>query len=186
MGFYLSMIRVPTSSHTTSYDFLRYTQIMSLENPEQFSQEKQRLLDLESTGEYVFHGSDSDTEEFEPRQAHNFIKGENHPDGDPAIFASSVAEYAIFMALINKTNCPKGYRSGSGTTNGQTTYRATQETLDQLQEDASGWVYVFDKDQFNKRAGWGIEYTSFTNVKPVEKIRVSKLDLPSNISIIEE
>ncbi len=159
---------------------------MSLENPERFTPEKQELLRLEATGDYVFHGSDSDIEEFEPRQAHNFIDGENHPDGDPAVFASSVAEYAIFMALINKTNCPKGYRSGAEATNGRSTYRATRDTLDQLQNDAAGWVYVFDRGQFNSRKSEGIEYTSSTNVKPLEKIRVSRVDLPPNIDIIEE
>ena len=159
---------------------------MSLENPEQFSPEKQKLLDLESTGNYVFHGSDGEIEEFEPRQAHNFIDGENHPDGDPAVFASSVAEYAIFMAIINKTNCSKGHRSSSGTTNGITTYKATQDTLDQLKEDSSGWVYVFNKDEFENRKEGGVEYTSFANVRPIEKIKVSKIDLPSDIGIIEE
>ncbi len=156
---------------------------MSLENPEKYSPEKQKLFDLEATGNYVFHGSDGEIEEFEPRQAHNFIGGENHPDGDPAVFTSSAAEYAIFMAIINKTNCPQGYRSGSGTTNGETTYRATQETLNQLKEDSSGWVYVFNKDEFDNRKG-GVEYTSFTSVKPVERIRVSKKDLPQSIELI--
>lgn len=157
---------------------------MSLENLEIVSQEKQKLLSLEATGNYVFHGSDSEIEELEPRQAHNFVDGENHPDGAPAVFASSLVEYAILMAIINKNNCPNGYHSSSGTRNGITTYRATKETLDQLSNDSSGWVYVFNKDDFNSRAEKGVEYISFKNVKPIEKIKVKKDDLPKTIELM--
>ncbi|MDB5194492.1 MAG: hypothetical protein JWN50_506 [Parcubacteria group bacterium] len=152
--------------------------------------EKQKLLELEKTGQYVFHGSGSEVEEFEPRQAHNHVNGEQIPDGEPAVFAASVVEYAIFMAIINKKNCPKGYRASSGSfgvKDGAAVmrYRATADTLSQLKDDASGWVYIFDKSLFSLRDEGGVEYISTKNVVPLEKVEVKKTDLPSRIGVLE-
>ncbi len=144
---------------------------------------KEKLLELEATGKYVFHGSESSIEVFEPRQAHNYIDGKNHPDGEPAIFASSIVEYAIFMAIINELNCPKGYHSSAGTSSGIMKYKATPDTLSQLAEIASGWVYVFDKNLFRQREEDGVEYVSYSNVTPIEKIQVFREDLPNSIEI---
>ncbi len=138
---------------------------------------------MENTGKFVFHGSESEIDIFEPRQAHNFIDGIHHPDGEPAVFTSSVAEYAIFMAVINKTNCPKGYHSSAGSHSGVMKYSATEDTLSQLQNSASGWVYVFDRDLFEQRKEDGVEYVSFKMATPIEKLKVSKEDLPDNIEI---
>lgn len=144
---------------------------------------KEKLLMLEATGKYVFHGSESSIEVFEPRQAYNYIDGKNYPDGEPAIFASTVAEYAIFMAIINELNCPKGYHSSAGTSSGIMRYKATPDTLSQLDKTASGWVYVFDKNLFAQREKDGVEYISYSNVTPIEKIQVSQEDLPSSIEV---
>ncbi len=163
----------------------------SIENPESLSFEKLRLLELEGTNQYVFHGSDSAIEEFEPRQAHNHIKGEKIPDGDPAVFASSKVDYAIFMAIVNKSNCPEEYHSAvsansSDGENFNIRFKATEKTISQLNNDSSGWVYVFDKDSFNLRKPGSLEYISRERVIPVDKVQVKKRDLPANIETLED
>ena len=72
----------------------------------------QELKKFEKSGEYVFHGSENLVEEFEPMQAYTMKNWKQIPDGKPAVFASPFLDYAIFMAIINKKNCPKGFRSG--------------------------------------------------------------------------
>lgn len=141
-----------------------------------------RLMALQQTGIYVFHGTRIHLNELTPQQAHNHDGVNQIPDGKPAVFASNVADYAIFMAIINKENCPDGYLAGAEVVKGQLTFNATQKTLDQLQESAGGWVYVFNKADFNKRYAEGVEYLSNSSVIPVTKIRVTRNDLP-NIGI---
>lgn len=142
------------------------------------SEAKQKLLELELTGKFVFHGSDADVSEFDPRQAHNNIEGRQIPDGDPAVFASSIVDYAIFMAIVNKTNCPDGYRAQASTHAGSITFRAEEKALNQLKDTSSGFVYVFDKNNFKRREVGSFEYVSSSQVKPLERIRVTKDDLP--------
>lgn len=151
------------------------------------SPEKERLLNLEKEGKWVFHGSALEIEEFEPRQAFNFIGGKNIPDGEPAVFASSVAEYAIFMAVVNEMNCPEGLHSSAGTVQKDAhvsmQYRMTQHTSAQLKGDASGWVYVFDRSAFTQRDPGGVEFVSPIRIAPADKIKVRRMDLPENIEI---
>lgn len=144
---------------------------------------RELLQDLEATHEYVFHGSDEvDLDYLEPRQAYNYSNGEKKPDGDPAVFASSKADYAIMMALINKNNCPKGFRSSASSKqkeNGEIflRLRATKSSADQLNSASFGYVYVFDKNLFRNRGG-GVEYVSSVGVSPIKKVKVIKTDLP--------
>ena len=72
------------------------------------------LEELEKEGMYVFHGSgDKILGSLEPHQAFNHKKnGDRTEDDKPAIHVSHHCDVAIFMALINKENCPKGYYSG--------------------------------------------------------------------------
>jgi len=160
------------------------------ETPEFFSAEKRLLHELESSGLYVFHGSAEDREELSPQQAHNILPEGVIPDGEPAVFASSLADYAIFMAIMNKNNCPRGTRSSvwTHTTEGERTlsYGATAETLEQLTDTAHGFVYVFNKESFMQRDPEDeVEYISTSTVKPIQKVRVLKQDLPGQIDIIE-
>lgn len=154
------------------------------------SLEKQKLIDLEKTGLYVFHGSGENLDRLEPKQAYNFVNGISEKDGEPAIFASSVAEYAIFMAIINKKNCPKGSHASVGifTTNKSVTfkYKASQLALDQIDEQSAGWVYIFNKSDFVENRRGGIEYVRHTSLVPVEKIKVMTRDLPKPIELYEE
>ena len=152
------------------------------------SPERRELHALEKEDKYVFHGSGSDVASLEPRQAHDDIIG---PDGSPAVFASNVADYAIFMAIFNKRNCPQGSSTSAGAKTDEEhgliemRFAATRDTLDQLKDDAAGWVYVFNKTDFTRRLRGGVEYVSDGPVTPIKKIQVSTRDLPKNIAIRE-
>jgi hypothetical protein len=150
------------------------------------SPSKQKLLELEKSGKYVFHGTSEDIEIFEPRQARNYFDGKYENDGEPAVYASDHVEYAIFMAIFNKRNCPISCysRSGATSTTGQPpvlVFGAKKSTIEQLTNEAKGWVYVFDKSTFKLRNDPGVEYVSQVHVKPLERILVKKEDLPRNI-----
>ncbi len=145
---------------------------------------KKKLLELEQTGKYFFHGSPNEVEIFEPRQSHNDINGVLVKDGDPAISASPAADYAIFMAIFNLKNMPKGLTARTDTKaqsekteNFELSFTATKETLNQLNEKASGWVYVFNREDFPIQKGPS-EYRSSSLVSPLERILVKKEDLP--------
>ncbi len=152
---------------------------------------REQLQSMEAEGKYVFHGSENpNLDSLEPRQAYNFINGVQEPDGNPAVFASSKADYAIMMALINKKNCPKGYRSSASSSqkeNGEMTLtlRTQKDSIDQLDDESFGFVYIFDKDAFQRRKG-GVEYTSKVPVSSVNKIRVTKEDLPPYVEILDD
>jgi hypothetical protein len=154
------------------------------------SPSKQKLLDLEKTGLYVFHGSGYDCTVLEPRQAYNYIKGKQVPDGKPAIYATSIADFAIFFAIINSINCPQDGRASVNTReleNGDTavTFDTTQASIDQLTDASSGFVYVFEKTAFKRRNKGGVEYVFHMPAKPISKISVTRRDLPEKIGIIE-
>ena len=144
---------------------------------------KERLLDLEREGKYLFHGSGFKLDTLEPRQAHNHPTSDKKiPDGEPAVFASELANVAIFMAVISKPNTPSGFRSGfSGRGDGSVEYRVTKETMDQI-KNAKGYVHVFDRNNFQRR-GDSSEWISTKPVQPIEIIEVSEKDLPNNIEV---
>jgi len=154
---------------------------------ESLSAEKQELLNLEAENAFVFHGSGADLETIEPRQA---IDTEAGPDGEPAIFASDKAEYAIFMAIVNKRNCPRGSytRSGAVISDGvpHLHFDMSKDTAEQLQDSATGWVYVFNKSDFVPHpTKEGVEFVSYKAAAPVRKIRVAKPDLPEHITVFD-
>jgi hypothetical protein len=144
---------------------------------------KEELHNLEKTGEYVFHGSPFKLETLEPRQAFNHEKKEDGsyesiPDGEPAVFASPFADTAIFMAVISRKNAPLGKRSGFSSDNkNHFEFRATKETMDQIGDEANGYVYVFKKDGFEERNH--NEVVAYQAVTPIKIIEVRKEDLPS-------
>lgn len=142
------------------------------------------LSKLEKENKYIFHGSEGLINEFEPRQAHTIIEGQRVPDGKPAVFASPFASYATFMAIINKTNCPKGLRSGCSYSNRGLEFTATKATLEQLSEESKGYVYVFDRSDFEQKNA--SEWVSYKKVKPLRFIEVTFSDLPSPITEIPE
>ena len=74
-----------------------------LPSSEQMSENKKHLLELEQSGNFVFHGSPVMIESLTPRQAYKSNKetGMMDADGNPAVFATPFAEVAIFRSLIN-------------------------------------------------------------------------------------
>jgi len=145
---------------------------------------KEELHALEKTGEFVFHGSPFKSEILEPKQAYNHEKNEQGeyediPDGRPAVFASPSAGAAIFMAVVNHTNAPLGSWAGFTYNNekGHFGFRATKETMNQVGEQAVGYVYVFEKNKFV--VGEANEPVAYEAVSPFKVIEVRKEDLPS-------
>lgn len=132
----------------------------------------------------MFHGSGLKLDKLEPRQAFNFQDGQRIPDGLPAVFASPFADYAIFMALINRENMPKGYRSGVSYSNKELRFRATKDTLKQFTGDLSGYVYVFDKNDFQKRSK--DQWVAYKEVSPISTIVVHLSDFTKDIEEIDD
>ena len=145
------------------------------------SEAKRQLVGLEREDCYVFHGTGLLLESLEPRQAYTVIDGKQEADGEPAVFASSLVDYAIFMALINDVNCPLSASSSVSYENGKLKFGASQETLDQLNATSRGYVYVFNRGDFLLRGG--IEWMSHYHVKPVFVIEVGKTDFRRKINI---
>ena len=147
---------------------------------QQESSERRQLRELESTGLYVFHGTNVDAHELQPRQAVDSITG---PDDKPSIHASQVADYAIFMAVA----APLGHtRSGATVSDGvlgpMMDFGVSKSVMDSLIDETSGWVYVFNKKEFRQRRP--VEWICNEPVKPVFKIQVYKRDLPKNIEVL--
>jgi hypothetical protein len=147
---------------------------------------KEKLLELEKAGNYVFHGSPvGDMETLEPRQGKH-IPDFNNPeefilDGKPAVSATPYAELAIFRAIINGKNIPFSHTSGFGISNGEKQFNvSSQDVLDEV-KDKSGFVYIFDKKKFEPYDRNGnpnennMEWRSYVSVKPVEIIDLLKL-----------
>ncbi len=151
--------------------------------------QRDKLLDLEKTEKYLFHGSgNSGIDIMDPRQAFNYVNGVQEKDGEPSVFASDKVDFAILMAMVNAYNCKNGFSSGAGTSkdenrNSKLTLKISKSTSDQLNENSVGYVYVFNKKDFTKRDPDGVEYICKTEVSPIEKIEVRKSDLSNYIEI---
>jgi hypothetical protein len=63
--------------------------------------------------------------------------------------------------------------------------RVNKKGWEQLNEDAVGYVYAFNKNDFTKRELGGIEYVSYAMVRPVQILQVKKSDLPDYIEVFE-
>lgn len=161
------------------------------ESIEKIQSGREKLKNLEAEGKYVFHGSEnSNIDLFEPRQAYNYKTGTKEPDGEPAVFASSEADYAIVMSLINKKNCPNGFHSSLGTSLNEKgeeylCIRISKKAIEQLDENSIGYVYFFDKNNFVQSGKRKVEYKSMSEVPSIDVVAVTKADLPPNIEIIE-
>ena len=159
---------------------------MSTENPtfepkKELSETKKKLLELERSGEYVFHGSAYEGP-LELQQAYNYKKGLKEKDDKPAIHASPVVDYAIMMALINKKNCSKGFHSSARLGEKGLELKIDQKSYDQLDENSYGWIHIFDKDKFTERSL--LEYISYQSITPTYVIKVKKEDLVDYLEII--
>ncbi|MEX0877764.1 MAG: hypothetical protein WDZ40_02795 [Candidatus Spechtbacterales bacterium] len=161
------------------------TEFYSEQESEGGKEGSKKLHELEKMGKYVFHGSPvGDIEELEPRQAHNYKEGEEpQEDGPPAVVASPYADIAIFRALVRKDKT--GFESDG---KGNLHFRASSGALKSA-KDAVGYVYVFDKTNFQPKAGapeasmgWRSEHVA----KSLFIVEVHYNDLAlNNIEIIE-
>lgn len=143
---------------------------------------RERLKSLELENRYVFHGSENpNISVLEPRQAYTVVDGENLEDDKPAIHASPISEIAIFMAIVNMKNCPLGFNSGFEHRNSKTILHASKESLDQLNENSKGYVYVLPKEDFSPRGA--VQSISYKESSPLQIVEVTKSDLPKEIEV---
>jgi len=150
---------------------------------------KEKLMELEKEGIYVFHGSPYLLQELEPRQARTFDKEEDEmvDDGEPGVAASPFAEIAIFRAIITRDLKDKdkkhysGFGGGGSGERDKVTYRTTPEIFKKTKE-TSGYVYVFKKEDFVERSG--IEWKSSNRVEPVKIFKVYFEDLPKDVLLL--
>lgn len=133
------------------------------------------LQELQTTGKYVFHGSDrDDIKALEPRQAYSH----GQPEGEPAVFAADVIEPPIFMAVLGSRKAGGwGDRSLPGYG-----FYIDKATWDKAQaEDWHGYVYALPKETFRHTSTY--EWCSAEAVKPAFVIKVGVEDLPKDISV---
>jgi len=155
------------------------------ETKESIGENRRKLLELEQTGKYVFHGSPENIKKLEPRQAYNY----NHdtetmePHGEPAVCATYFADVAIFRALVNPKDVFGESNSRFGTEGNSLHFGATQNLLDAAKRK-SGKVYVLDKEKF--KSFEVMECRSLDEITPLQVINVDFNDLPPNIQVLEE
>ncbi|MBP9856066.1 MAG: hypothetical protein KBC48_02050 [Candidatus Pacebacteria bacterium] len=158
------------------------------------SPNKQKILELEKTGEYVFHGStNGEIEILEPRQSTHIeditnLDDDGEPDGLPAVAATPYAEIAIFRAIVNGANLSMPHTSGFGFKRDhkdQMYFRIRpEEALDQVYDNKKGYVYIFNKTDFEPYLRDGepdesaMEWRCYKPIKPLEIIEVTSADLP--------
>jgi hypothetical protein len=141
------------------------------------------LVEMERDGAYVFHGSGRSHDQLEPRQAYTVVNGQSIKDGEPAIFASELVDYAIFMALID-VNWISGCRASCSFENGRLVYGANQLTIDQFAKPIIGFVHVLEKNKFAPRCG--IEWMCTSIVKPSGVLEVTVDDFQKTIRILPD
>lgn len=143
---------------------------------------RKKLELLESTGEYLFHGSPAaGIEEFEPRQAMTGYRAtkEMHNDGSPGIAATATVDTAVFRSIVHKANLPEDSPfSSSFDDDGETrVYRVDKATIQSLKViRPTGHVYVFRKSDFHPYSG--AEWRSEEPVTPIDTVDVNLGDLP--------
>jgi len=145
---------------------------------EVLSRNKERLLSLEKSGKFVFHGSPSLLPDLQPRQS--VINDKKI--GNPAVYATTFAEIAIFRSLINNQGIEDNSVSTFDFDKRGLSFGASRNLLDRAR-GKKGLVYVLDRQKFTNFSN--IECQSFENNKPVEVIEVDFQDLPNDIEILD-
>src|SRR3989344_5426026 len=150
------------------------------------SESKQKLLELEKSRLYLFHGSsESDIKELEPRQGYTIPKGKEKliKDGEPAIAATPYADIAIFRAIVRKGK--SGFSASTKSAGISISFNADKKGLD-IAKNNIGYVYVLNKDGFVSMSGDDrhMEWRKATPTKPLFIYKVTYEDLPQKIKII--
>lgn len=141
------------------------------------------LQELERQGQYVFHGSGKRLEQLEPRQAFTTVDDQSVEDGVPAIHASELVDYAIFMALID-VNWKAGCRASCSYDNEKLLFGANALCLSLITESTVGFVHVFHKSKFEHRIG--IEWRCYSVIEPIAIVEVVLDDFKHQITIMPE
>src|SRR5665647_486162 len=115
---------------------------------EQIKSSREKLLELEKEGKYVFHGTAVSVDELIPMQAEN----NNEKDRNPAIHASPYADVAIFMALMKKKEAPNESNVSCGTNDGVMYFGVTKNLLEDA-KNIIAKVYVLDRENFKDFQG---------------------------------
>ncbi len=153
--------------------------------PERERSPRERLLELERSGRYVFHGSARSIETLEPRQGKNFSPASRRmePDGAPAVAATEHADIAIFRALVNQDQFPDyGYYSAFGVADGKPYVKMSKAVLAGLREKV-GYVHVLPRKMFQPVRG---EWRAETSVHPDFVVRVTASDFQIDDIIMQE
>lgn len=141
---------------------------------------------LESSDQFLFHGSPSEIEEFEPKQAYNGDPNnkETWPDGPPGIAGGEMADVAIFRAIFNRSNIdPSITLATSWDDETGSNFKVNQAGFNKaLQDQPSGFVYVFKREDFHPFRGK--EWRRESSIRSYKKIVVGVQDLPDDIKII--
>ena len=150
------------------------------------SKVKDRLLELEAEGKFLFHGSPILLEELDLKQPVNYEKrtGKEVLDGNLCVAATQFSKIAVFRALTHQSQFfgQKGCGSSFGLTlEGNIRLALTKKAWKQL-EGKTGYVYVLDRTEFSIRSAW--EWRSEHKVTPLEVIIVLVEDLAENIKIV--
>ena len=141
---------------------------------------KEDIIELASTGRYLFHGSGQDLSGLKPQKpktsyTRDFSKFKDEPFG---VFATPYPEYAIFMAL----NSGSSGRSYVHWDDGVFKYGMSPRMWENLKDTA--FLYVVDKLEFVKRNS--VEYVCENSVKPLLKIVIDKSMMPKKIEAIDD
>lgn len=143
---------------------------------------RSKLLEYESTGKFVFHGSsNSEIAQLEPRQATSF----GEPDGEPAISASSYIEPAIFMSIISRVS---GGAMGIRPTEKNQFGMVVPETTwtKAKNENWQGYVYVLEQKYFSLKESKSWEWRSTQLIRPIDVITVGFEDIYSEVTILPD
>lgn len=142
---------------------------------------KQKLIELEKEGKYLFHGSlVANLEELKPYQAYAVSIGEKEmvKDGEPGVAATPYLDIAIFRALITK-GASSFSVSATNMKNAIIKLEANKEAIETA-KCQKGYVYVLDKSGFSPRSAnnYCMEWRSNLSVKPLWVFEVNYEDLP--------
>lgn len=142
---------------------------------------RERLLRLEKTGLYLFHGSgQSALSELTPSLPYTIKDGIREPHSDrPTVSATPSVDMAIFYAVVNQDNRKVSFDVEHAT------YFATQKALEYAKTH-TGFVYVVNRDEFAYPVGKSPQAEIRTDrpVKVLEVVSVSYKDLAMDIKLL--
>lgn len=144
---------------------------------------RERLLQLEKEGIYVFHGSPDIVDVLIPRQAQNEDRetGKMVNDGEPAVFATQYADIAIFKAIMDARGLAEPSVSSFGIDGQSLYFSATKNLLEHI-KNKTGKVYVLNKKEFGDFEA--MQCRSCKPVTPIEVVEVTMSDLPEKVEVI--